>query len=74
LLPQRGIDDREHTVKVTINFVIPKPQDSKTAAFKTLIAHPVALRMIVEIVLTLIDLNNEPMAHAYEIDDRAPAR
>lgn len=68
------MDDREHAVEVTNDLVIPKSQNSKTAAFKALIAHPVAPRMIVKIMLTPIDLNNEPMAHAYEIDDRAPAR
>jgi hypothetical protein len=61
-------------VKIVVDLVIPKSQHSETAAFKTIVAHPIASRVVIEIMLTAINLNDEAMSHAHEVDNRAAAR
>jgi hypothetical protein len=46
---------------------------AEAATFETTIAYSVALAMLIETMLAAIDLDNQMMSHAHEIDDRPAA-
>jgi hypothetical protein len=51
-----------------------KPQNAKPITHEIVIASLISRRMLIEIVLTTISFDDEPMLHAHEVDDIAVAR
>ena len=66
-MPQCRIDNREHALKIAVDIGVPEPQHFVTVAFKTLIADSIAPRMLIEIMLTAVNLDDEAMSETYEI-------
>ena len=63
------IDRLQHTDQVRVDLIIPEPQHLEAALCKNRIASPVAIRVSVEIVLTAIQLDDEVLTQADEIDN-----
>ena len=73
-MPQCRIDNGENAFKIAVDIVVPEPQHLEPVAFKTLIAHSIAARVLIEIVLTAVNLDDEAMSHTNEIDDQPATR
>ena len=73
-MPQCRIDHREHTLKIAVDISVPEPQHFVTVAFKALIADAIAPRMLIEIMLTAVNLDDEAMSETHEIHDRSTTR
>jgi hypothetical protein len=71
---QRFVNSREHAVQISIYFIIPKSQNLKSLLYELTITYVVALRMCIEVMLTAIDLNYEPMLETDEVNDGIVAR
>jgi hypothetical protein len=71
---QRFIDCHQHTFEVLVDVVIPKTQDLETLLREAVISLRVAPSMRVEIMLTAVDLDDEALLQADEINDEAIAR
>jgi hypothetical protein len=68
------IDQRQHTFKILINLIVPKPQYLEPVPLKMSVANCVALRMSIKIVLTSIHFHNQAMTHAHKVDNETLAR
>jgi hypothetical protein len=66
---QRVIDQREHTVEISIDFVVPKTQNPEALAGQVIVAFGVAAGVCIEVVLPTIDLDDETVLETYEIDN-----
>ena len=54
-------------MKIAVDIGVTEPQHVVTVAFKTLIADSIAPRMLIEIMLTAVNLDDEAMSETYEI-------
>jgi hypothetical protein len=68
-LAQRLIDCCENLFEVLIDLVVPESQHAKSLPRKAAVASSVPLRMIIQVVLSAIDFDNEPMLQADEVDN-----
>src|SRR5262249_24846095 len=66
---QRIIDYRQHSLEIPIDIVVPEAQHRKPKPGEVMIAFHIALCMRVKIVLTAVDLDDEKMFEADEVDD-----
>ena len=62
------MDERQHAFQIAIDFIVPEPQDAKAFLGKVIIALRVAPGMRIEIVLAAIDLHNEALFKADEVN------
>jgi hypothetical protein len=68
-LSQREIDRLQNGGETAIDLVVPKTKDAKATAGETGIALHVSRLTIIEIVLTSIEFDNQPMLQANKIDN-----
>jgi hypothetical protein len=68
------VDNCQHAVQITIDVIVPETQYAKTFVGQMMIALRVALGMRVEVMLTAVDLDDEPMLETNKIDDIVVAR
>ena len=71
---QRLVDKRQHALQIAIDFIVPEAQYSETFARQATVTLRIAPDMRIEIVLTAIDLDDEPVSETDEVYDRAIAR
>jgi hypothetical protein len=69
IAPQFKVDHFKHAVQVAINVIIPKSQHPEIGTREPGITTQVARLMRRLVVLSAIDFDNEPLAHADKIDD-----
>jgi hypothetical protein len=70
---QLVVDHFKHAFEISINLIIPEAKCTKPCARQRSIAPEITSLMDRFVVLTTIDLNDQPFAHANEIDDKTPA-
>jgi hypothetical protein len=68
-IAQRLIDQRKHTLQIPVDFIIPETQHPEALARKMAVALGVAPGMHIEVMLTAVDLDDEAMLEANEIED-----
>jgi hypothetical protein len=68
-LLQGAQNHSEDTVELSVDLVVSKSQNTVTCLSQNLIPDSVAMEMILEGVLASVDLDDEPGAAAFEIDD-----
>jgi hypothetical protein len=73
-LPQCSIDDFKNAIEIFIDVAVPKTQHAKPCIVQAAITITVALDMILHIVLTAIDFDNETMLQTREVDDMTTFR
>jgi hypothetical protein len=73
-LTQCSVDNFKNAFEVLIDFAVPKTQYAETRVAEMTITKTVAPGVVVQIVLTSIDLDNEPMLQACEVHDVAAFR
>ena len=56
---KRVINQRQHTIEISINFVIPKTQNPEALASKMIVAFRVAAGVCIEVVLAAVKLDDE---------------
>jgi hypothetical protein len=71
---QSSVDRFQDALQVSIYITVPKTQNPKSIRKKFRVTPHIALPVFLKIVLATIDLNDEPMLHADEIDDDLLAR
>ena len=71
---QNSYDDIHHRIQFAIDFMIPEPQHSKPLAFQKRIAHSIAVRGVVDIMLPAINLDHDQVAKRHEVHDDMPDR
>jgi hypothetical protein len=71
---QGSVNCLQHTVQILIDIVIPKSKHTKTRTHQFLIALAVVFRVTIEVVLTAVNLDDNVMLQAHEVDDIAFAR
>jgi hypothetical protein len=65
----RLVNQREHALKISIDVVIPEAQHPETLVSKVPVALDIPPSMLIEVVLTTIDLDDETVLEADEIDN-----
>jgi hypothetical protein len=73
-IPECGVDCLQHIIKISVNVAIPKAQNAKSGMRQFLIAFTIFGGVRFQIVLAAIDLNDQGMLHASEIDYVPAAR
>jgi len=58
---QFGIDGLQHTRQITINIAIPKPENAKASAGKSVVAYSIFCCMTFKIVLAAVDLDDKTL-------------
>jgi hypothetical protein len=71
---QRVFDQREYTLQIVIDVVVPKAQYSEPLIGKIIVALHVTACMHIKIMLTTINLDDDAPPEADEIDNIALAR
>jgi hypothetical protein len=70
---KRVIDQRQHTLEISINFVVPKAQNPEALTDKMIVAFRVSAGMCIEVVLAAVNLDDDAVLKTYEIDDEIVA-
>ena len=73
-VPQCYVDQRQYPFEISINFIVPESKDCKPILDEAPVPPCIPLGMRIEIVLAAVDLHNEFVAHADEINDVTLAR
>jgi hypothetical protein len=71
---QRVIDQCQYTFEVFIDIVVPKAQDLESLLGEMIVTFCVTPRMRIDVMLTAIDFDDEPMFEADKIDDKTVTR
>jgi hypothetical protein len=66
---ERLVDKRHHALQIAIDFIVPEAQHSETFARQATVMLHIAPDMRIEIVLTAIDLDDEPVSETDEVYD-----
>ena len=69
-----GVDHLQYSGKVAVDLVVPKPQNTKSTPFEAAGTNRIARGVVIKIVLTAINFDNEPVLETDKIDDVIVAR
>src|SRR5689334_19639316 len=67
---QCHVDRCEHAFNIAVDVVVPEAQHFESVAFETLVAQSIAPRVLFEIMLAAVNLNDEAMPQADEVHNR----
>ena len=67
--PKLLVDRLQYADQVHIDFIIPKSQHFEAGMREIRIASPIPIRMCIEVMLTAVQLDDEVLSQAHEIND-----